>query len=576
MSTLDKILGQLPGYNERFELVKQNQQTSDIISLINKMHYENRKNYDAICEHFWKGNVEDTARGLFDFLKEHVEYDIEPEDTQTVKTPSAILHSGHGDCKHYASFIVGVVDALRRKGYPVLGAYMYINNEDKSNNYHHVFGVVKDTRNGKEYFTDPIYNVFNKRKKYLASKVVPMALYKVSGDIGANRVEEAVQKIMRERGVSKEEAIKIFFQIDKQAAQTPGARLPAPKKATKAQKKEAKAANKQARKDNRAARRQKRKELNALPKAERKAAKKAYRQEKRKDRKEVREMAKGGQKVAHVALKVPNAVSRNAFLLLVKLNVFHMASKMAAKYHSDPGWQRELKTAWYAAGGDWKNLKQAINQGINVWNKRTADNKISQISGPGEYIPPYEKYWYPTQQWQLPMCNCDNLEQIEDKGESIGYAVEGGGVVAAAAIAAAVPIIIKLLSLLKRSGVDTDEIQESANDSEDEILAEYEDAENYPVEDDEVYTDSGAPQFGIKTYTKEDGTPGIQYTKSNLNDNGDVSYSSGFTDLDQVWDRAKGWVIDNQRPIMYAGGAVLLLAAAPKIISAFKGSKKRR
>lgn len=527
------ILQYLPPYKNKRVVLVDNQNTNDIINAISSTHNSNRVNYDKISEKFWKGNAKNTAGALFDFLKKNVHYDIEPGATQTVKTPSAILTEGHGDCKHYASFIVGVADSLNRKGYPIEGAYMYVNGNDSSNNFHHVFGVVKDLNTGREYWTDPIYSTFDKRKIYKKQKLVPMALIQVSGDyeIGARK--------------------------------------------TKAERKAGRQANRAARQANRAARRSDRKAIKALPKPQRKAAKKAKREARREDKKVVRKLASGAQKVAHVALKVPNAVSRNAFLGVVKLNGFRMASKMAAKYNADKGWADKLKKQWYAAGGDWSKLKQAINQGVNVWNKGHTPT-VAQISGPGGYITMEELNWWPTQAWQQPFCNCQSMEEVEDKMAGIGEAATG--VVTAAIIAAAVPIILKLMGLLRSSGVDTDEIQEAGEDSTEEVIDEYNDSQEYPIDEDdpESFGTSDSPQFGIKAYNDpKDGTATIQYTKSNLDDNGDVRYSSGALDLDMVFQRGKDWVIENKTTLLWVGGGVLALKYGPDLIKSILPKKKR-
>lgn len=579
MIGVSDISAKLPPYKNKRVVLVDRQTTKDIIDGINKTHEATKSDYDKISQQFWKGNAKDTARFIFDFLKKNVEYKIEPGLSQTVKTPSAIIAEQQGDCKHYASFIVGIADSLNRQGHPIEGAYMYVNSHDRSNNFHHVFGLVKDTKTGAEYWTDPIYNVFDQRKKYLNSKKIsPMALIQVSGDYemsgkGDRFTNRSGGKSDRftDRLTWRESKADRFRrcidEVDEMGA-----------KKTKAERKAARQANKQARKANRQARKAERKAIRALPRPQRKEARKAKRVTKREDRKAVRKIATGGQKVAHIALKVPNAISRNAFLGLVKLNAFRMASKMAAKYHGDPGWQKDLKTAWYSAGGDWSKLKQAINQGVNVWNTRHTPT-VSQISGPGGYIPFEELNWFPRAAWQQPFCNCQTMDQVEDQMDTIGEAAAAGGVIAAAAIAAAVPIILKLMSLLKRSGVDTDEIQEAGEEGTEEVLDEYNDAQEWPIDEDdpENYGQSDSPQFGIKGYNDpNDGTATIEYTKSNLNDNGDVSFSSGSFDLDMVFQRGREWVEDNKTALLWIGGGIVAIKVLPGLLASLKGKKRRR
>lgn len=549
-----EIVDILPPYKGQRKLIADRQLTTDIIKEISRVHDQEKKNYDKIAKHFWKGDALSTARGLFDFLKENVKYKIEPGTVQTVKTPSAILNEGYGDCKHYASFTCGVVDALRRQGYPISGAYAYVNGVDDSNNYHHVFALVRDDKDKKTYWVDPIDNkLFNERRdQYKRHKIVDMALYSVSGDDAMKQAQEFVnQHLAKVKAASKE-------------------------KATKAEKKQARQENKAARKANKAARKEERKKIKAMPRPQRREYRKAKRQENR----AVRKSATGVQKTAHIAMKVPNAVSRNAFLGLLKINAFHMASKMADKAAKDPAWVNDLKKAWFTAGGQWTKLRQAINQGVKVYNVKFKQN-IPAISGPAGYVELPKSYLFP---WQAPLCNCATYDELETMAEVSGRRMGDSGAVSgpvaiAALVAAAMPLILKLLGLLRRSGVDTDEVQEGGADATEEVLDEYNDAQEYPLDEDDpdggTYGRSDAPQFGIKAYNDPgDGTATIEYTKTNLDDNGDVRYSD--SGLNATLDTIKFWVEDNKTALLWAGGGLLAIMYGPRLLDSVMSKRKRR
>lgn len=543
ISNLGDILTPYKGEQKK---VVDNQITADIIALIEKVHNKKKSDYDRIAINFWKGNVKDTAKFLFDYVRKNIRYAIETKDRQTVKHPSALVREKIGDCKHMASFIVGVGDALNRLGYPIEAGFMYVNANDNSKNYHHVFAVLRDPVNDVTYWVDPIPNTsFNQRKKYLTKKFVPMALYEISGDVVGAEVGKKAKK-------------------------------------TRAEKRQAKQQNAQIRKENKAKRKERRKYLNSLPKAEKKAIKKQERQEKHESKKAVRKLTNTGEKVAHVALKVPNAISRNAFLGLVKLNMFHMAGKMAAKAASDKGWLDLLKRNWYAAGGDWSKLKQAINQGVNVHNKKFKEN-VAQIGANDEVVQyDYSKALLPMfTPWQETMCNCQNMTEAEDNADAVaGRIGEPDTVIAvAAAVAAALPIILKLVTVLKKAGVDTDKIQEDGNDATEEVIDEYNDAQDYPIDSDDPGNSNGngSPQFGIKAYNDpKDGTATVQYTKSNLDDNGDVSYTSNNLDLDQVFSKGREIWQEHKTTILLVGLGLVLVPRIPQIIDSILPKKKRR
>ena len=188
MPAITEIREILP-YRDQYDLQVEDHDTNDIVKCLKKYHKIHGSDYDKISLPFWKGNAENTGRYLFNFLKKNVRYDTEPEDYQTVKTPSAILHQGHGDCKHYASFITGVVDSLQRKGYPIKGKYRFVS-DTPDKDIHHVFAVLEDVgqigATGRDYWVDPVLNSFDKRPNFYNIKDTDMAkgigsLYHISG-----------------------------------------------------------------------------------------------------------------------------------------------------------------------------------------------------------------------------------------------------------------------------------------------------------------------------------------------------------------------------------------------------------
>ena len=224
MAEITQVREILP-YNGQFNLQVEDHDTNDIVKCLKKYHKIHGPEYDKISLPFWKGNAEKTGKHLFDFLKKNVRYDTEPEDYQTVKTPGALLHQGHGDCKHYASFITGVCDSLQRQGYPIKSKYRFVS-DTPDKDIHHVFAVLEDTKQigypskakewgadkirqyakdhglrlvhgyetegrvyamgatGQDYWCDPVLSYFDKRPKFYNIKDTSMsigALYHISG-----------------------------------------------------------------------------------------------------------------------------------------------------------------------------------------------------------------------------------------------------------------------------------------------------------------------------------------------------------------------------------------------------------
>lgn len=180
-----ELLGNLPAYRGNKVLLKRSQDTGDIIAELLASHKMYASHYDKIADKFYRKSVKATCRALYDYLEQNIRYDIEPDASQTVKSPAAIVAQGYGDCKHYASFICGVLDALRRagklKGFDVVfrfASYDYSRKEPQ-----HVFAVA--VVGGREVWIDPVPEAmgFDSRDKepvYYKDKKI-MALYSVSG-----------------------------------------------------------------------------------------------------------------------------------------------------------------------------------------------------------------------------------------------------------------------------------------------------------------------------------------------------------------------------------------------------------
>lgn len=185
----DRLLGRLSPYGQKRILIKKDQGVPDIMSAMLSAHKIYAPEYDKISQDFYAGDGIQTAKNLFNFLKENVKYKIESENNQRIMSPSAIISLGQGrhgglDCKNYALFIMGNLDSLKRKGlinndiFYRFASYKLLDEVP-----HHVFAVIKDS-DGTEYFVDPVLSTFNERKTFfhkIDKRPNNMPLYSVSG-----------------------------------------------------------------------------------------------------------------------------------------------------------------------------------------------------------------------------------------------------------------------------------------------------------------------------------------------------------------------------------------------------------
>ncbi len=179
--TKETLLAVLPEYNHKLFLVKKSQSVSDILKEVLYSHELFEKDYDTIATKFLGGSDVDVLKRLFNFLKLNIRYKEESEAKQVIKSPAAIVETGVCDCKCYASFVGGVLDAINRKGGGFYWNYAFA---AYNAGIGHVF--VQAVIDGVEYWIDPVLSSFDKRfpaPKYIRKKVKvdDMALYRLSG-----------------------------------------------------------------------------------------------------------------------------------------------------------------------------------------------------------------------------------------------------------------------------------------------------------------------------------------------------------------------------------------------------------
>lgn len=164
MVTRSSLLAVLNGVTVPTKLIKEDQSTKDIMKQILRKHSACTGQYDLIAYQFAGGDQEDICRRLFNFCKKQIRYEEESTDGQYASAPVTILRRGYADCKGYALFIGGILDALNRKGENFDWCYRFAT--DKLFRYlpSHVFIVVKTDQ--AEIWIDPVLSNFNYHKWY--------------------------------------------------------------------------------------------------------------------------------------------------------------------------------------------------------------------------------------------------------------------------------------------------------------------------------------------------------------------------------------------------------------------------
>jgi len=182
MVSSNTILGKLTPFLNQQSVVVENQGVNDIITGILETHKKYESEYDKIYQYFDGDDIYETCNNIYNFLKKNVPYYIESNDLQYLKSPSSIVCTP-SDCKSYALFSCGVLDAIKRntdQDFDVLYRFASYDPFDKVPQ--HVFCVVIE--NDEEFWIDPVLDSFNEKKKpyfFKDKKVNNMSLVGLSG-----------------------------------------------------------------------------------------------------------------------------------------------------------------------------------------------------------------------------------------------------------------------------------------------------------------------------------------------------------------------------------------------------------
>lgn len=177
MLNKNKLLSLLPAVRGKSILVRSSQTVGDIVREVLDAHIVFASDYDRIAGEFDGYSDSATYKKIFRFIKDNIPYKEEKESKQATKSPGVILTTPTSDCKCYALFVAGVLDALNRRGRNFEWSFAFAG-YDNSRDVTHVFVTVGDV------WIDPVLDKLDTRDpmpKVLKLKKPAMALRRLSG-----------------------------------------------------------------------------------------------------------------------------------------------------------------------------------------------------------------------------------------------------------------------------------------------------------------------------------------------------------------------------------------------------------
>ena len=192
----NSLLQYLPPYKGTVTVIKKHQSTDDIINGILDANIKYANDYSKISSFFLGSTPRQTCKNIWTFLKQNVNYKIESEDRQTIKSPAAIIATGQttgSDCKNLSLMTAGILQDLQRKGLQKIPFVFRFSSYKLFNNVpEHVF-IVAYPGTQKEIWIDAVLNEFDYKKNYTYKIDKKPMLVGIAG-IGAVKKETLLKK----------------------------------------------------------------------------------------------------------------------------------------------------------------------------------------------------------------------------------------------------------------------------------------------------------------------------------------------------------------------------------------------
>ncbi len=182
------VLSVVPAFQGEEMIIKRHQGTPDIVREVLDAHREFAPQYDDIVQNLSYYKTIPLEEQLFDFCKKNLHYNVEDEKEQTTRSPAGIIELGKDpnygvDCKHYAGYIAGCLDAWNRKAGTKEYDWCYrFASYDSEPAPGHVFVVTK--YDDGELWIDPVLGSLDKRipsPTYILDKKPTGMLKRLSG-----------------------------------------------------------------------------------------------------------------------------------------------------------------------------------------------------------------------------------------------------------------------------------------------------------------------------------------------------------------------------------------------------------
>ena len=130
-----------------------------------------------------------TFRNIWNFVREHVQYQNDAKGVEQLRTPQRTMHDKVGDCDDFSILISSILTNLNIRHELIVAAYK------KKNDWQHIYPVAYDSK-GNRYVIDCVPEIpyFNYEAQPIINKIIiPMKLEELNGVEESTAIEELTE-----------------------------------------------------------------------------------------------------------------------------------------------------------------------------------------------------------------------------------------------------------------------------------------------------------------------------------------------------------------------------------------------
>ena len=157
--TVAQIFNSVEAPNYRKQHIATFQNTKQIVEALRTAELDSRPTSKRLAVVFNESNKKAVAAKVWYFLRNEIFYFAEPPEDQNAKSLRRFLADKTGDCKHFATFAVGVLNAC---GIPAWFTFVGQDPDKKKPNHAYCTALI----DGKKYTIDPCRKYFNSQCDY--------------------------------------------------------------------------------------------------------------------------------------------------------------------------------------------------------------------------------------------------------------------------------------------------------------------------------------------------------------------------------------------------------------------------